>query len=898
MTAPAADIPATSAPVAAAKPARGGKGGKAPKGAASVEPATSTASTPRASAAKPTKGEKRSKTGKRSPQATPPGLTATAPAHVMPAEEVGAAPSIDTAPPRAQEIVPVAPEAPLPERADVATRPLHLADRVIEALRAGTMRDPHAVLGAHLASDEGTLGVVIRSLQPSATAVEVVPSGGDRVPLTLVRDGLWQCFIPGADTTIDYRLQVSWGETQQLLADPYRFMPTIGELDRHLFNEGRHLRLWERFGANVLTLGATVGTSFVVWAPNARGVRVTGSFTGWEAARYPMRALGTSGVWELFIPDVVEGDLYKFEIITNAGTSRIKTDPMARQMEQSPGNASVVTAPSGYRWGDDAWIAARAARDPRAEPMIAYEVHLGSWARVPSEGDRSLTYREIAQPLADHVKRLGFTHVELMPIMEHPYGGSWGYQVSGYYAPTSRFGTPDDFRYLVDTLHRNGLGVLLDWVPAHFPKDDWALRRFDGTAVYEHEDPRLGDHPEWGTHIFNYGRHEVRNFLLANVLYWIEEFHIDGIRVDAVASMLYLDYGREAGQWLRNRFGGRENLDAIAFLRSLNHTVHSTHPGIMTIAEESTTWPHVTHAIRDGGLGFTLKWNMGWMHDTLDYFRVDPFFRRGNHDKLTFAMMYEYSERFVNPLSHDEVVHMKRSLLEKMPGDYWQKFANLRALFAYQITRPGKALLFMGSELAPYREWNHDTSLDWHLLQDPRRQGLVAWLSALGALYREHPEFWRRDHEPNGFQWIDVGDREQSVLSYLRRDNERHALVVLNLTPVTRAGYRIGAPAAGAYTVALSSDDERFGGSGVSAGERLQTDGEPWHGFEQSVSLTLPPLSCVILLPDEGAMSNAERSRLADAAAMAAAAHSSADDEPTASGPTTRPRKQSRPRPA
>jgi 1,4-alpha-glucan branching enzyme len=762
---------------------------------------------------------------------------------------------------------------------DVAARPLHLADRVIDALTTGVLRDPHAVLGAHLTSHDGTLGMVIRALVPQASAVEAVLTNGSVFALSPVRDGLWHCFLPGADHTIDYRLRITRGDAQTEQADGYRFLPTIGELDRHLFNEGRHLRLWEKFGANVLTLGAVTGTSFVVWAPSAAGVRVTGSFTGWESGRYPMRALGTSGVWELFIPDVGEGALYKFEIITAQGAQRIKTDPIAKFMEQPPGNASVVMAPSTYRWGDDAWIAARAARDPRTEPMIAYEVHLGSWARVPTEGDRPLTYREIAQPLADHVKRLGFTHVELMPIMEHPYGGSWGYQVSGYYAPTSRYGTPDDFRFLVDTLHRNGIGVLLDWVPAHFPKDDWALRRFDGTAMYEHEDPRLGDHPEWGTHIFNYGRHEVRNFLLANVLYWIEEFHIDGIRVDAVASMLYLDYGREAGQWLRNRLGGRENLEAIAFLRSLNHTIQSLHPGVSTIAEESTTWPQVTHPIRDGGLGFTLKWNMGWMHDTLDYFRVDPFFRKGAHDKLTFAMMYEYSERFVNPLSHDEVVHMKRSLLEKMPGDYWQKFANLRALFGYQITRPGKTLLFMGSELAPHREWNHDTSLDWHLLQDPRRQGLMAWLSALGELYQAHPAFWRRDHEPNGFQWIDVGDKEQSVLSYVRRDNERHAMVVLNLTPVAREGYRIGAPAAGAYTVALSSDEARFGGSGLSAGDRMETHPESWHGFEQSVTLTLPPLSCVVLLPDEAAMATTERARLADAATMAADARVSVDED-------------------
>ena len=479
--------------------------------------------------------------------------------------------------------------------------------------------------------------------------------------------------------------------------------------------------------------------------------------------------------------------------------------------------------------------------------MLVYEVHLASWMR--GEHNRLLTYRELAPRLAEHVKRMGFTHVELLPVLEHPFGGSWGYQVGGYFAPTSRHGTPDDFRAFVDTMHEAGVGVLLDWVPAHFPKDDWALRRFDGTACYEHEDPRLGDHPEWGTHIFNYARCEVRNFLLANALYWIEEFHIDGLRVDAVASMLYLDYGREAGQWLRNRFGGRENLEAVSFLKQLNHAVHSLHPGVITVAEESTSWPKVTHPISEGGLGFTLKWNMGWMHDTLDYVKVDPFFRKGAHDKLTFAMMYEYSERFMNPLSHDEVVHLKKSLLEKMPGDVWQRFANLRALIGYSITRPGKSLFFMGTELGSHHEWNHDISLEWHLMGDARRQGLMAFMESLGALYRQHSCFWRRDHEPSGFGWIDVSDKEQSVLSYARYDGSSHAMVVLNLTPVPREAYRLGAPAMGTYHVVLNSDATTFGGSGYAVADTTEAELVPYHGFPQSVTVSLPPLSILVLLP-------------------------------------------------
>ncbi len=744
--------------------------------------------------------------------------------------------------------------------------PVDAPGEIALRLLAGDIATPHAVLGAHPAQHEGVPGIVVRARYPNARAMACVTVDGQSHAMALVSGGLHQVFLPGASLPLSYQLAITLPDGRVTTGeDPYRFLPTLGEIDLHLIGEGRHQRLWEVLGAQPRMLDGVEGTAFAVWAPNARAVSVVGPFNAWDARIHPMRKLGGSGVWELFIPAVGAGALYKFEIRTPGGRARVKTDPMARFMEQSPGHASIVNARDTYTWRDAEWMAARAERDPVREPMLIYEVHLGSWMRVATEENRSLTYREIAPRLAEHCTRLGFTHIELLPVLEHPFGGSWGYQVGGYYAPTSRYGSPDDFRFFVDTMHQAGISVLLDWVPAHFPKDDWALRRFDGTPCYEHEDPRLAEHPEWGTLIFNYGRHEVRNFLLANALYWIEEFHLDGLRVDAVASMLYLDYGREAGQWLRNRLGGRENLEAVAFLRQLNYLVRSQHPGVVTIAEESTTWPKVTHPISEGGLGFTFKWNMGWMHDTLTYFRVDPLFRRGAHDQLTFAMMYEYSERFVNPISHDEVVHLKRSMLEKMPGDTWRKFANLRALIGYSVTRPGKSMFFMGIELATHREWNHDASLEWHLSRDPKREGLMAFMAALGALYRAHSCFWRRDHEPAGFSWIDVGDREQSVVSYVRRDGAHHAVVVLNLTPVPRLAYRIGVPAEGSYRYALSSDDATFGGSGHERPETVATDAEPYHGFPHSVQLTLPPLSVLVLLPEPGTVESATTRRAVDA---------------------------------
>ncbi|HET9012495.1 MAG TPA: 1,4-alpha-glucan branching protein GlgB, partial [Gemmatimonadaceae bacterium] len=557
-----------------------------------------------------------------------------------------------------------------------------LDDATRTALLRGTHAEPHQVLGPHSATVEGTLGVVIRVLQPEAADCFVVRDGV-ATAMRAEGDGFFQLFLAGAPLPLRYALRFLAGDGRTWeRGDPYRFESTVGEMDLYLFREGTHRRLWTMLGAHPRTVDGDEGTAFALWAPNATRVSVVGDWCNWDGRQFPMRRLGESGLWELFIPGVAANALYRFELRTTEGHLRVKTDPMALKMEQAPGTASIVVATGGYGWGDEAWMTARPARHLVSEPVHIYEVHLGSWARVPEQGDRFLSYREIAPRLAEHVTRLGFTHVELLPVMEHPFYGSWGYQVTGYFAPTSRYGSPDDFRYFVDVMHQHGIGVLLDWVPAHFPKDDYALRRFDGTALYEHEDPRLAEHPDWGTLIFNYGRKEVRNFLVANALYWLHEFHVDGLRVDAVASMLYLDYSRNAGEWVPNKYGGRENLEAIDFLREMNAVVCEDAPGCVTIAEDSTAWPGVTRPIRSGGLGFTFKWNMGWMHDTLGYFARDPIHRRHHQDELTFAMVYEHSEHFIMPLSHDEMVHLKGSLYEKMPGDPWQKLANLRALLA------------------------------------------------------------------------------------------------------------------------------------------------------------------------------------------------------------------------
>jgi 1,4-alpha-glucan branching enzyme len=728
-----------------------------------------------------------------------------------------------------------------------SARPSH-DEAEIAHLVAGEHTEPHRLLGAHPHEQDGRPGVIVRAQHPDAISVEVVRPECDPVPLKrLRRTALFTAFLPDAQMPLKYRLRYRFqdGHTWEQ-EDPYRFLPTLGDVDVHLFNEGNHQRLWECLGAHPRTIDGVEGVAFALWAPNARRVSVVGDFCGWDGRRYPMRQMGSSGVFELFIPRMQPGELYKYEIKTQTGDIRIKTDPFAFSMEHPPGTASRVHQ-SAHEWGDAAWMEARRTRDWAREPMAIYEVHLGSWMR--HEDGSVLNYREIAPRLVEHVKRFGFTHIEPLPLAEHPFGGSWGYQVSGYYAPTARYGTPDDFRYFVDCCHQHGIGIIVDWVPAHFPKDDFALRRFDGTALYEHEDPRRGEHPDWGTLLFNYGRNEVRNFLVANALYWLDEMHLDGLRVDAVASMLYLDYSRKEGEWVPNKYGGREDLDAIRFIQSLNETVRREAPGAIMVAEESTAWGGVSRPVEEGGLGFTFKWNMGWMHDTLVYFSKEPVHRKFHHNDITFAMIYEYTERFIMPLSHDEVVHGKGALLSKMPGDLWQQFANLRTLLAYQYTRPGKILLFMGTELAPWYEWYYDVSLDWSLSQYPERAALQRFMEDLGKFYRETPCLWRSDPDGHGCWWIDCHDSDNSVLTYFRRDGDDYAVVALNLTPVPRDDYRVGVPVAGRFVERLNSDDPRYHGSGHPTFKEVYSDPIPWQGFQQSLRLDLPPLSALVLVP-------------------------------------------------
>jgi len=621
----------------------------------------------------------------------------------------------------------------------------------------------------------------------------------------------------------------------------------LEELDLHLFGEGRHLRLYEKLGAHPRVTDGVEGVSFAVWAPNATRVSVVGDFCDWDGRRHPLRCQGVSGVWEGFVPGLKRGDLYKFEIGGSAGPPWIKSDPLALAMELRPQTASVVWGLGDYAWGDFEWMKLRQERDLRRSPLAVYEVHLGSWMRAPEDGDRWLSYRELAQRLVPHLKEHGFNYVELMPVSEHAYDPSWGYQVTGYFAPTCRFGTPDDFRYFVDICHQNGIGVILDWVPGHFPKDDFALRRFDGTALYEHEDPRLGEHQDWGTLIFNYGRCEVRSFLLSNALYWLDKFHVDGLRVDAVASMLYLDYSREPGEWVPNEYGGNENLQAISFLKEFNQEVQNNFPGAFTVAEESTAFPGVTRPLHLGGLGFSFKWDMGWMNDTLRYFHKDPIHRKYHHNDLTFGMQYAYSENFILPLSHDEVAQGKGSLYDKMPGDHQQRLANLRLLYTAMFTHPGKKLLFMGGEFGQGREWNFDHSLDWHEASEPERGGLQSFFKDLGRLYQRERALWARDLEPEGFYWIDCSDSESGVVSYVRWGEGQELLVVLNFTSVTRQNYRIGVPRPGEYKEILNSDSAAYGGGNTGNLGSIHAQNTPMHNKSWSLELTLPPLGGLIL---------------------------------------------------
>lgn len=709
----------------------------------------------------------------------------------------------------------------------------------------GSHHDPHATLGVHQA--EG--GWVIRTLKPMAKSVKVVMQGGVEVELNHVWNGIWDGFVASKNVP-DYRIKATYstdGQTHEwLVDDPYRHLPTIGELDLHLIGEGRHEELWQALGSHVLTfdgpMGKTRGTSFKVWAPNAKAVRVVGDFNHWNGVAHAMRVMGSTGVWEIFIPGIEAGSAYKFEILTKSGAWIKKIDPMARHTQCPPETASVVTE-STHKWADKKWLDARKKRDALSSPMSIYELHAGSWRH-------SMNYRDLADELIPYIQEMGFTHVEFMPLAEHPFAPSWGYQVTGYYAPTSRFGSPDDLKYLIDRLHNAGIGVILDWVPAHFPKDDWALARYDGEPLYEHADPRRGEHPDWGTYIFDFGRTEVRNFLVANALYWLEEFHIDGLRVDAVASMLYLDYSREGDNWLPNEHGGRENLDAIRFMQEANATAYRRNPGIMMIAEESTSWGGVSAPTDGGGLGYGFKWNMGWMNDTLKYIEKDPMYRKHHHGELTFSMLYAYNEKFVLPISHDEVVHGKGSLLAKMPGDRWQQLANVRAYLTYMWSHPGKQLLFMGSEFGQPSEWNQERGLDWWILEQPTHQALKSLVATLNKLYLEIPALWELDHDHGGFVWIDGGNADANALSFLRYDKKGNPLaVVINFAGQPHHDFRIGLPKSGEWIEVLNTDAEEFGGSGVGNFGKINANLEGTHGQPHSASISVPPLGAVWFKP-------------------------------------------------
>ncbi|MDR3437755.1 1,4-alpha-glucan branching protein GlgB [Telmatospirillum sp.] len=723
---------------------------------------------------------------------------------------------------------------------------------MIAAVIRAECNDPFGVLGLH--EDSG--GLVLRCMLPSAAAVSVIDAETGELVAQLPRihpDGFFAGPI-GRSERFPYRLRIEDGlGGSRLIDDPYRFPPVVGELDRYLLGEGTHRLLYGRLGAHVTTLEGIAGVAFAVWAPNAKRVSVIGDFNQWDGRLHSMRLHPGCGVWEIFIPGITQGSLYKFEIKGADGKLLpAKTDPFGFAAELPPKTASVVYDLKDYDWNDAAWLEKRSSAMAREAAISIYEVHLGSWRRKPEEGFRPLNYRELAVELGGYVQEMGFTHIELLPIHEHPFTGSWGYQPIGLYAPTSRFGTPDDFRWFIEYMHELGIGVIIDWVAGHFPTDAHGLFRFDGTHLYEHADPRQGFHKDWNTAIFNYGRNEVANYLYANALFWLDEYHVDGLRVDAVASMLYLDYSRQPGEWVPNRFGGNENLEAIEFIRRVNQVVYGDHPGVMTVAEESTAWPMVSRPVHLGGLGFGYKWNMGWMHDTLRYMSKEPIHRRYHHDDLTFGLLYAFQENFVLPLSHDEVVHGKRSILGRMPGDRWQRFANLRAYYAFMFAHPGKKLLFMGCEFGQEREWNVDESLDWHLLEDPFHDGIRRCVGDLNRLYRELPSLHQLDCDGRGFAWIDCNDRDNSVISWLRKavDPKDFAVVVINFTPVVREFYRLGVPAAGWYQEVLNTDSKIYGGSDVGLGGGCQAEPIPWHGLPYSLPLRLPPLAALILRPE------------------------------------------------
>ncbi|WP_369139812.1 1,4-alpha-glucan branching protein GlgB [Modestobacter versicolor] len=780
--------------------------------------------------------------------------------------------------PAAAELVAALPDGEAPVStsvpAEATPRGAEVDHDALAAVVDGWSFDPHGVLGAHRVPD----GWAVRTLRPDAVAVVVVDQDGSRYEAQQVfRGGVYEARLPQQPG--DYRIEVVYpdganGTATYLVDDPYRWLPTLGEIDQHLLREGRHEKLWTVLGSHVRSYetpgGVVEGVSFAVWAPNARGVKVTGDFDYWEARAYPMRSLGSSGIWEIFVPGAAVGTRYRFHVLGADGQWRVKSDPMAFATEVPPANASVVTT-STHQWGDDEWLAARADGKWHERAMSVYEVHAGSWRQ-------GLSYREMADELVAYVKDAGFTHLEFMPLAEHPFGGSWGYQVTSYYAPTSRFGSPDDLRYLVDAAHQAGIGVIVDWVPAHFPKDEWALARFDGTPLYEHPDPNRGEQLDWGTYVFDFGRPEVRNFLVANALYWAQEFHVDGIRVDAVASMLYLDYSRPDGQWTPNQYGGRENLEAVAFLQEMNATVYREVPGVVTIAEESTAWPGVTRPTYLGGLGFGFKWNMGWMHDSLGYMSKQPVYRSFHHSQLTFSLVYAFSENYTLPISHDEVVYGKGSLLRKMPGDRWQQLANLRAYLGYMWAHPGKQLLFMGSEFGQLSEWAESRSLDWWHLDDPAHRGVLDLVRDLNTVYKDTEALWSQDVDPAGFQWIDANDAGGNTLTFLRYGKGGQVLAcVSNFSGQPHADFRIGLPRGGRWRELVNTDFQGYGGSGVGNLGGVDAVPESWHGQPWSATLTAPPLATVWFvhegpepeLPDDGVPADAAQLAAAEASGLA-----------------------------
>lgn len=713
-------------------------------------------------------------------------------------------------------------------------------------------KDPHTILGMHEVFHDDREVVAVRAFLPGAKELSVIDKNDQEKVYKAERihdDGFFEAVIDDRNEWFEYLFHITyWDGNERTTADIYSFQPTVGDYDRYLFGAGNHYEIYNKLGANLMEVNGVEGASFAVWAPNAKSVSVIGSFNYWDGRGAQMRILGNSGIWEIFIPGVVEYDRYKFRIKDNNNNVVDKSDPYGFYMETRPQNASIVYDLGVYHWNDEKWIKQREEYDPYRTPMNIYEVQLGSWMRVPEEDNRFLTYRELADKLVKYVKKMGYTHIELLPVSEYPYDGSWGYQVTGYYAPTSRYGEPDDFRYFIDSCHKKGIGVIMDWVPGHFPKDSNGLARFDGTALYEHEDWRKGEHKEWGTYVFNYGRKEVSNFLIANALFWVKEYHIDGIRVDAVASMLYLDYCRKDGEWVPNEYGGRENIEAVEFLKHMNSVLKGAYRGVLTFAEESTEWEGVTRGVDRNGLGFSFKWNMGWMNDFLEYMKKDPIYRKYHHNNLTFGITYAYSENFVLVLSHDEVVHMKGSMIGKMPGDIWQKFANLRAGYGFMYAYPGKKLLFMGNDIGQYSEWDEKKSIDWHVLENDYNVGLNEYMSDLFKLYKKEPALWERDTYPEGFEWIECDDAANSVLSFVRHGAKPEEMIVAvcNFTPKTVLGYNVGVPYEGYYKEILNSDDEKYGGSGVINKKAVKSRHEHWNRCENCITIDLPPLATAI----------------------------------------------------